>query len=241
MEHYALMIGGAESMLARLQQYLRNWGVELIHAFDEVDGLWRFYRRQYCLAIVDVSAIKTQKQSKVLSKLRQNQAMPVLALCDWSVSEQIVECFAYGANVCIPTETSPEVVARQCESLIDLTLHRSQQKTREAKDSAELPPLIRGDIRLDRAQHTVFIRDHEVNLRRREFQMLCYFLENDGITLTPIQISSHIWSGKNAYDRDISPLVSSLRRQIEPDPKYPRYILNERGFGYRFMSNYEEK
>jgi two-component system KDP operon response regulator KdpE len=63
-----------------------------------------------------------------------------------------------------------------------------------------------------------------------------FLAENTGRVLTHHQILEKIWGAEYAEDVDYVKLfVYRLRRKIEPDPKHPKYILTERGIGYRFV------
>ena len=75
-----------------------------------------------------------------------------------------------------------------------------------------------------------------VPLSAREFQLLQYFLEHGGETLSRDQILREVW-GYNAmaYTRTVDVHVASLRQKLEEDPKQPSLIVTVPGFGYKFV------
>jgi two-component system alkaline phosphatase synthesis response regulator PhoP len=93
-----------------------------------------------------------------------------------------------------------------------------------------------GNIAIDR-RGTVVTRDGQpLNLSAREFQLLDYFAEHPGTTLSREKLLTEVW-GYNAgiYTRTVDVHVASLRQKIEPDPHQPRYVVTVLRQGYKFM------
>jgi two-component system, OmpR family, alkaline phosphatase synthesis response regulator PhoP len=92
-----------------------------------------------------------------------------------------------------------------------------------------------GAIRVDR-RATEVTRDGEpVNLSIREFQLLKYFIDNAGVTLSREQLLTDVW-GYNAkiFTRTVDVHVASLRQKLESDPKQPLFIQTIQRVGYKF-------
>ena len=92
-----------------------------------------------------------------------------------------------------------------------------------------------GDVRIDfrRAEVT---RDGQIlELSAREFQLLRYFIEHRGATLTRDELLNEVW-GYNAMPstRTVDVHVAWLRQKVEPNPRHPQYILTIHGMGYKF-------
>jgi two-component system, OmpR family, alkaline phosphatase synthesis response regulator PhoP len=74
-----------------------------------------------------------------------------------------------------------------------------------------------------------------VYLSAREFQLLRYFVEHTGITLSRDEILRHVWAyDEGTYTRTVDVHVASLRQKLEEDPKRPELIRTVPGIGYRF-------
>jgi two-component system alkaline phosphatase synthesis response regulator PhoP len=74
-----------------------------------------------------------------------------------------------------------------------------------------------------------------VNLSAREFQLLRYFLENRGATLSRDQLLQTVWGyGGTTLTRTVDVHVASLRQKLEKDPQQPELILTVKGMGYKF-------
>jgi two-component system, OmpR family, alkaline phosphatase synthesis response regulator PhoP len=92
-----------------------------------------------------------------------------------------------------------------------------------------------GDIRIDFRKAEVSRHGHPIELSAREFQLLRYFIEHRGATLSREELLNEVW-GYNAMPstRTVDVHVAWLRQKIEPTPKHPQYILTIHGLGYKF-------
>ena len=74
-----------------------------------------------------------------------------------------------------------------------------------------------------------------VNLSAREFQLLRYFIERRGATLSRDELLKQVWGySAGMYTRTVDVHVASLRQKLEDDPKQPQFILTVQGLGYKF-------
>jgi two-component system, OmpR family, KDP operon response regulator KdpE len=92
-----------------------------------------------------------------------------------------------------------------------------------------------GELRIDLAHRRVLVREQEVHLTPREYDLLRVLALQAGKVLTHRMLLRAVWGG--AYEQDVSTLrvfVTQLRRKIEADPAHPLHILTEPGIGYRF-------
>src|SRR5258707_9593956 len=94
-----------------------------------------------------------------------------------------------------------------------------------------------GSIQVNIRQADV-IRDGQlVALSAREFQLLRYFIEHRGATLSREELLKQVWGySADMYTRTVDVHVASLRQKLEEDPKQPKFILTVQGLGYKFKS-----
>lgn len=92
-----------------------------------------------------------------------------------------------------------------------------------------------GDIRIDFRRAEVVKGGAPLELSAREFQLLKYFIEHRGATLTRDELLNEVW-GYNAMPstRTVDVHVAWLRQKIEPNPRHPQYVLTIHGMGYKF-------
>ena len=92
-----------------------------------------------------------------------------------------------------------------------------------------------GDIRVDFRRAEATKDGQPLDLSAREFQLLRYFLEHRGATLTREELLNEVW-GYNSMPstRTVDVHVAWLRQKIEPHPRHPQFILTVHGMGYKF-------
>jgi two-component system alkaline phosphatase synthesis response regulator PhoP len=92
-----------------------------------------------------------------------------------------------------------------------------------------------GSVRIDR-KGTAVLRDGEpLNLSAREFQLLKYFVDHPGTTISREELLTQVWGyNVSTYTRTVDVHVASLRQKLEPDPRQPRYIVTVQRVGYKF-------
>ena len=91
------------------------------------------------------------------------------------------------------------------------------------------------DVRVDFRRAEVTKEGAPLELSAREFQLLKYFIEHRGATLTREELLNEVW-GYNSMPstRTVDVHVAWLRQKIEPNPRHPQYILTIHGMGYKF-------
>ncbi len=92
-----------------------------------------------------------------------------------------------------------------------------------------------GRVRVD-DRGTEVLRDGKVvNLSAREFQLLRFFLENKGTTLSREDLLTRVWGySASMFTRTVDVHVASLRHKLEDDPRQPRFFVTVQGLGYKF-------
>jgi two-component system KDP operon response regulator KdpE len=120
-------------------------------------------------------------------------------------------------------------------------VHELLARVRAALRRAALPeepesPLIEaGDFRIDIATRSVRVRDREVHLTPKEFDLLIYLARHAGKVLTHRNLLAAVWGGNSVEQPEyLRVFVGHLRKKLEPDEAAPRYILTEPWVGYRF-------
>jgi two-component system alkaline phosphatase synthesis response regulator PhoP len=93
-----------------------------------------------------------------------------------------------------------------------------------------------GDVEVDFRRAEVRRGGQPVEVSAKELQLLRYFVEHQGATLSRQELLDRVW-GYHAMPstRTVDVHVAGLRRKLEPDPREPRYILTAHGLGYKFV------
>ncbi len=92
-----------------------------------------------------------------------------------------------------------------------------------------------GDVRLDPARHEVYVRDDEVSLPLKEFELLTLLMDNAGRVLTRDTLIDRVWGHDYVGDtKTLDVHIKRLRSKVESDPGRPERIVTIRGLGYKY-------
>jgi len=92
-----------------------------------------------------------------------------------------------------------------------------------------------GDIAVDVRKTEVTMKGQLLELSAKEFQLLKYFIEHRGATVSRDELLHEVWGYTNAPStRTVDVHVAWLRQKLEPNPRVPQYILTVHGLGYKF-------
>ncbi|HEY7543692.1 MAG TPA: response regulator transcription factor, partial [Blastocatellia bacterium] len=93
-----------------------------------------------------------------------------------------------------------------------------------------------GNISVDFRRAEVYRDDRMIELSAREFQLLRYFIEHRGNTLSRDELLNEVW-GYNSMPstRTVDVHIAWLRQKIESNPRHPQFILTVHGLGYKFV------
>jgi two-component system, OmpR family, alkaline phosphatase synthesis response regulator PhoP len=220
-----LLVEDEPGLVLTLADRLTQEGYAVESAGDGESGLERAAGELFDLILLDVM-LPRLGGFELLRELRQRgRQTPVIML---SARGQVVDKVAglkLGADdyVTKPFEMA-ELLAR-----IEAKLRRAPAAAKPAEGYQF------GDVRVDFRRAEVTRQARPLVLSAREFQLLKYFIEHRGATLTREELLNEVW-GYNAMPstRTVDVHVAWLRQKIEPTPRHPQYILTVHGMGYKF-------
>jgi two-component system KDP operon response regulator KdpE len=172
------------------------------------------------LSMPNLTGLELCRQLRVLSDV------PILVLSVKNDEKIKVEALDAGADDYV---TKPfgmdELLARVRAAL-------RRQPVVSSRDSRVVE---NGDFRIDLEAHRLTVKDREVHLTPKEFELLFYMVKNSGAVLTHRRLLAAIWGGDYTEQTEyLRVFIGQLRKKIETNPASPRYILTEPWIGYRF-------
>ena len=221
-----LLIDDDESLTELLSDYLKKQGHAVCLANDGLDGVRQLFAHKPDLVVLDVT-MPLRDGWQTLERIREMSQIPVIMLTARDDEPDILKGFSLGADDYV---TKPFSFA-QLAARVDAVLARAGQaqvddQTRLEQDGLEV------DLSIKRVR-----RDGElISLTPTEFKLLVALMRRAGDVVSVEELVSEVW-GKQ-YTGEIGHVrryIWHLRQKIEPNPEQPRYIHNERGFGYRFQ------
>jgi two-component system alkaline phosphatase synthesis response regulator PhoP len=222
-----LLIEDEPGLAATLQDCLQGEGYSVEAAPGAEAGLERATRDYFDLIILDVM-LPGKSGLEVCRELRQELiTAPILMLSARSQTMDKVLGLKIGADDYV---TKPFDVLE--------LLARIEAHLRRAGTGFERPGAIYqfGPIRVDFRRAEVFRHGSRVSLSAREFQLIKYFIEHRGATLSRTELLKEVWGyGGVPSTRTVDVHVFTLRRKLETDPRNPQFIETIIGIGYKFL------
>jgi two-component system alkaline phosphatase synthesis response regulator PhoP len=220
-----LLIEDEPGIVLTLTDRLTGEGYSVESAADGESGLERASRAPFDLLLLDLM-LPRMSGFDVCRELRKRGIdTPVIMLTARGQVVDKVVGLKLGADdyVTKPFEMA-ELLAR-----IEAHLRRVPANPHPAEGCAF------GDVRVDFRKAEAIRDGQAIELSAREFQLLRYFLEHRGATLTREELLNEVW-GYNSMPstRTVDVHVAWLRQKLEPVPKYPQFILTVHGLGYKF-------
>lgn len=194
-------------------------------AADGASALDTFHDFHPNLVITDLQ-MPEMSGLELCREIRKISEVPIIVLSVKGEERQKVAALDAGADDYV---TKPfgmnELVAR-----VRATLRRTPGTHEELRLNV-------GDFVIDLSKHVALVRNEEVRLTPKEFELLAYLVRNHDKVLTHRVLLSAIWGGDLVEQTEyLRVFVGNLRKKIELDPAHPRYILTEPWVGYRLVS-----
>ena len=220
-----LLVEDEPGLVMTLTDRLSREGYGVDTSADGASALERATSEAFDLVLLDVM-LPQMNGFDVLRELRRRGVdVPVIMLTARGQIVDKVVGLKLGAD---------DYVTKPFE-MVEL-LARIEAKLRRTPTRTTTPDVHQfGDIQVDFRKAEVTKAGAPLDLSAREFQLLRYFLEHRGATLTREELLNEVW-GYNSMPstRTVDVHVAWLRQKIEPNPRHPQFILTIHGLGYKF-------
>ena len=222
MEQIKILVVDDESRMRKLDRdFLERAGFQVLEAGDGMEALDLFYEDQgISLIILDVMMPKMDGW-EVCREIRKESKVPIIMLTARGEERDELNGFELGVDEYISKPFSPKILVARVNALLRRTSGLSMDQTIAA-----------GGIEIDKAAHIVKIDGNMIDLSFKEFELLTYFIENQGIALSREKILNNVWNYDYFGDaRTIDTHVKKLRNKLGDKGEYIRTIW---GMGYKF-------
>lgn len=222
MDRLKILIVDDESRMRKLvRDFLAREGYVVLEAGDGMEAMDIFYEdKEVALVILDVMMPKMDGW-QVCREIREHSKVPVIMLTARSDERDELQGFELGVDEYISKPFSPKILVARVEAILRRTLGTEKSDVIDA-----------GGIVVDKAAHIVKIDGRQVDLSFKEFELLSYFIENQGIALSREKILNHVWNYDYFGDaRTIDTHVKKLRSKLGGKGELIKTIW---GMGYKF-------
>ncbi len=221
MERQTILVVDDEARMRKLvRDFLVKENFRVLEAEDGERAIEMFMsEKEIDLIILDVMMPKINGW-EVTQTIRQFSKVPIILLTAKGEEQDELRGFDLGVDEYITKPFSPKILVARVTAL----LRRSTQAVQDVMNI--------GGICVDKGAHTVTIDGKVVELSFKEFELLTYFIENQGLALSREKILNHVWNYDYFGDaRTIDTHVKKLRSKLGSKGNYIRTIW---GLGYKF-------
>lgn len=209
---------------ARMRKLVRDFltvkGFQVVEAGDGEEAIDIFFeQKDIALILLDVMMPKMDGW-EVCRTIRKYSQVPIIMLTARGEEQDELQGFSLGVDEYISKPFSPKILVARVEAI----LRRSSTMSQEVIDV--------GGIHIDKSAHQVLVDGKNVDLSYKEFELITYFAENQGIALSREKILNNVWNYDYFGDaRTIDTHVKKLRSKLGDKGDYIKTIW---GMGYKF-------
>ena len=221
MEQLKILVVDDEARMRKLvKDFLSVKGFTVLEASNGEEAVALFFeQKDITLIILDVMMPKMAGW-ETCRTIRKYSQVPIIMLTARSEERDELQGFNLGVDEYISKPFSPKILVARVEAIL-------RRSNAVSSDLIEI-----GGIRIDKAAHQVTIDGQNIDLSYKEFELLTYFVENQGIALSREKILNNVWNYDYFGDaRTIDTHVKKLRSKMGEKGDYIRTIW---GMGYKF-------
>jgi two-component system KDP operon response regulator KdpE len=222
-----LVVDDEPRMVNFMRMNLELEGARVVSASNGKEALESAREEMPTVMLLDIM-MPEMDGFETLRRLREFSQLPVLILTAKDDEDDRVRGLELGADDYISKPFSH----RELVSRIRAVLRRHYTTPPISQTVVEVDER----LHIDFARREVLVDGERVNLRPTEYRLLYHLVQNAGYVQTHQMLLTRVWGPEYRDESHYLRLyITYLRQKIEPDPAHPKYILTERGVGYRFV------
>ena len=231
--HRILVVDDEPRMIRFIRMNLELEGYEVYEALDGLQALNQARDVLPDLIVLDVMMPELDG-FETLRLLREIASVPIIMLTARGDEDDRVRGLELGADDYITKPFSP----RELSSRVKAVLRRTEMPSPSTKGPLEVDERLQIDF--DRRE--VLVDSKSVKLRPTEYRLLYHLVNNAGWVVPHEQLLAKVWGYEYRDETHYLRLyINYLRQKLEAEPHNPKYILTERGVGYRFLDFHRDK
>jgi DNA-binding response OmpR family regulator len=221
-----LVVDDEPSLVDLTRATLEREGYAVIEASNGLEAVAKVRDFLPDLVLLDVM-MPEMDGFEALRAIREFSSVPIIMLTVQDSEASKVRGLELGADDYV----SKTAGRRELVSRIRAVLRRARLSQPPSRSIVRVDD----DLTVDFDRREVIVRGEATKLRPTEYKLLHHLIQNAGRLMTHEQLLTRVWGREYRDDTQLLRLyITYLRQKIEPEPSKPKYILNERGMGYRF-------
>ncbi|SHI25488.1 DNA-binding response regulator, OmpR family, contains REC and winged-helix (wHTH) domain [Butyrivibrio fibrisolvens DSM 3071] len=225
MSRKALVVDDEKSIVKGLKFSLEQDDMEVDCAYDGAEALELARANKYDIILLDVM-LPELSGFDVCQAIREFSNVPVIMLTAKGDDMDKILGLEYGADDYITKPFNILEVKARIKAII-----------RRSASVESMSEMIFGDLKINKEYRRVFVRDKEISLTSREFEVLELLAAHSGKVFSRDELLTDIWGDEYPGDvRTVDVHVRRLREKLESNPSEPRYVRTKWGSGYYFQA-----
>lgn len=222
-----LVVDDEERMVRFIRLNLEHDGFQVITAYNGMQAINKIRSELPDLVLLDVM-MPDMDGFEVLRIVRETSNVPIIMLTAKGDEDDRVRGLELGADDYVTKPFSP----RELVSRVKAVLRRLEPGASTMHGLIDVD----GRLQIDFDRREIWVDGKLVQLRPTEYRLLYHLVQNAGWVLTHDQLLTKVWGYEYRDEPHYVRLyINYLRQKLEKDPANPKYILTERGVGYRFV------
>jgi len=222
-----LVVDDEPRMIRFIRMNLELEGYHVVEAGNGIEALDQVRKHIPDLVIMDIMMPKMDG-FETLRLLREISTVPVILLTVKGEEEDRIRGLELGADDYVTKPFSP----RELISRVNAVLRRADWPSPAPRTILAIDDRLSVDFN----RHQVIVNDNRIDLRPTEYRLLTHLIQNAGWVVPHETLLAKVWGYEYRDETHYLRLyINYLRKKIEEDPAKPKYILTERGVGYRFI------
>lgn len=222
-----LVVDDEERMVRFIRLNLEHDGFQVITAYNGMQAINKIRGELPDLVLLDVM-MPDMDGFEVLRIVRETSNVPIIMLTAKGDEDDRVRGLELGADDYVTKPFSP----RELVSRVKAVLRRLEPGASTMHGLIDVD----GRLQIDFDRREIWVDGKLVQLRPTEYRLLYHLVQNAGWVLTHDQLLTKVWGYEYRDEPHYVRLyINYLRQKLEKDPANPKYILTERGVGYRFV------
>ena len=217
-----LIVDDEQRMRKLVRDYMIREGYKVLEAADGRQALDIFNNEGNSISLIILDVMMPEMDGwQVCAQIRKTSRVPIIMLTAKSDERDELRGFELGVDEYVTKPFSPRTLSARVNAILRRTLGTAADKTLEA-----------GGIVMDKSAHIVTIDGNPVDLSFKEFELLQYFMESNGIALSRERILNSVWNYDYYGDaRTIDTHVKKLRSKLGDKAALIKTVW---GIGYKF-------
>jgi len=223
-----LVVDDELSIIKFLRANLEAKGYEVLVAVNGAEALQIFEMELPDLVILDIMMPEVNG-FEVCRRLREWSQIPIIMLSAKGDESDKVKCLELGADDYLTKPFGVEELIARVRAVL--------RRTEAATTIPTQPSFTSGDIKINFVERRVTVAEREVKLTPTEYNLLQELVLNANKVLTHGMLLGKVWGPEYGEEREyLRVFIGRLRRQLEPKPENPKYIISIPGVGYQFKA-----